>query len=76
MPKLPSYRNQSIDLFSKSIDWFRYDGNFGVNDFLAGVICDVTIYADEITLYSESVRASGLWQQTGWHCGLEQKVVC
>ena len=29
-PKLPSYRNQSIDLQSKSIDWFLYDGNFGV----------------------------------------------
>ena len=22
----PSYRNQSIDLHSKSIDWFLYDG--------------------------------------------------
>ena len=30
MPKLPSYRNQSIDLQSKSIDWFLYDGNLGV----------------------------------------------
>ena len=30
MPKLPSYRNQSIDLESKSIGWFLYDGNFGV----------------------------------------------
>ena len=29
-PKLLSYRNQSIDLQSKSIDWFLYDGNFGV----------------------------------------------
>ena len=29
-PKLPSHRNQSIDLQSKSIDWFLYDGNFGV----------------------------------------------
>ena len=25
-----TYRNQSIDLQSKSIDWFLYDGNFGV----------------------------------------------
>ena len=24
---LPSYRNQSIDLHSKSIDWFLYEGN-------------------------------------------------
>ena len=30
MPKLPTYRNQSIDLQSKSIDWFLYDGNFSV----------------------------------------------
>ena len=25
MPKLPSDRNQSIDLQSKSVDWFLYD---------------------------------------------------
>ena len=24
---LPSYRTQSIDLHSKSIDWFLYEGN-------------------------------------------------
>ena len=29
-PKVPSYRNQSIDLQNKSIDWFLYDGNFSV----------------------------------------------
>ena len=28
MPVSPSYRNQSIDLLCKSIDWFLYDGNF------------------------------------------------
>ena len=27
MPVLPSYRSQSIDLHSKSIDWFLYEGN-------------------------------------------------
>ena len=26
---LPSYRNQSIDLHSKSIDWLLYEGNTG-----------------------------------------------
>ena len=26
---VPSYRNQSIDLHSKSIDWFLYEGNTG-----------------------------------------------
>ena len=30
MPKLPSYRNHSTDLLCKSIDWFIYDGNYGV----------------------------------------------
>ena len=28
--KLPSYRNQSVDLRRYSIDKFLYDGNFGV----------------------------------------------
>ena len=30
MPVLPSYRNKSIDLNSKSVDWFLYDGNTGI----------------------------------------------
>ena len=29
MPVLPSYRNKSIDLHSKSIDWFLYEGKTG-----------------------------------------------
>ena len=29
-PKLSSYRNQSIVLLCKSINWFLYDGNFGI----------------------------------------------
>ena len=29
MPVLPAYRNQSIDLLYKSIDWFLYEGNTG-----------------------------------------------
>ena len=28
---LSSYRNWSTDLHSKSIDWFRYVGNTGIN---------------------------------------------
>ena len=27
MPVLLAYRNQAIDLLSKSIDWFLYEGN-------------------------------------------------
>ena len=30
MPVLPSYRNQLIDLHSKSTDWFLYEGNTGI----------------------------------------------
>ena len=29
VPVLPSYRNQSIDVPSKLIDWFLYEGNTG-----------------------------------------------
>ena len=28
--QLPSYKNQSIDLQSKLIDWLLYDGNSGI----------------------------------------------
>ena len=31
MPVLPSYRNQSIDLLCKSMNWFLYDGNILLN---------------------------------------------
>ena len=30
MSVLPSYINQSVDLNSKSIDWFLYEGNTGI----------------------------------------------
>ena len=30
MPMFLSYRNQSIDLQYKSIDWFLYEGNIGM----------------------------------------------
>ena len=29
VPVLPPYRNQSINLHSKSIDWFLHEGNTG-----------------------------------------------
>ena len=32
-PKGPPYRNQSIDLLCKSINWFLYGDNFGVSTF-------------------------------------------
>ena len=30
MPMFPSYRNESTDLYCKSIDWFLYVGNTGM----------------------------------------------
>ena len=34
-----------------------------INDLPDDVICDIAIYADDTTLYSECNRASDLWQQ-------------
>ena len=34
-----------------------------INDLLDYVICDITIYADDSTLYSKCDQASDLWQQ-------------
>ena len=31
MPVFPSYRNQSINLQCKSIDWFQYDATIALN---------------------------------------------
>ena len=34
-----------------------------INDFLDDIICNITIYADDTTLYSKCDQASDLWQQ-------------
>ena len=34
-----------------------------INDLPDDVICDITIYADDTTLYSKCNQASDLWQQ-------------
>ena len=34
-----------------------------INDLPYDVVCDITIYADDATLYSKCDRASDLWQQ-------------
>ena len=34
MVVLPSYRNQSIDLLSKSIDWFLYEATLAFNGLI------------------------------------------
>ena len=34
-----------------------------INDLLDNVICNIAIYADDTTLYSECDQGSDLWQQ-------------
>ena len=34
-----------------------------INDLPDDVVCDITIYADDTTLYSKCYQASDLWQQ-------------
>ena len=34
-----------------------------INDLLDDVICNIAVFADDTTLYSESDQASDLWQQ-------------
>ena len=34
-----------------------------INDLPHDVVCDITIYADDTTVYSKCDRASDLWQQ-------------
>ena len=50
MPVLPWYRNQSIDLHSKSIDWFLYEGN-------TSICCVKTNYNDDFKIYFNSLNA-------------------
>ena len=42
-----------------------------ITDLPDDVICDITIYADDTTVYSKSDRASDMWQQLGWASELE-----
>ena len=46
MPVLPSYKNQFIDLDSKSIDWFLNEGN-------TGLIKDQAVLEDDITPFQQ-----------------------
>ena len=52
-PKSPSYRNQSIDLFCKSVDWFLYDGNFGETFiiFFKALKIDLSKFEPSFSLY-------------------------
>ena len=42
-----------------------------INDLLNDVICNVTMYADDTTLYSKCDQASDLWQQLEFVSELE-----
>ena len=45
-----------------------------INDLPDDVICDITIYADDTTLYSKCYWASDLWQQLELASELESDV--
>ena len=40
----PTYRNQSIDLQCKSIDWFLYERNIGMKKVNDKPICILDVY--------------------------------
>ena len=42
-----------------------------INDLPDDVICDISIYADDTTLYVKCDQASGLWQKLELVSGLE-----
>ena len=46
-----------------------------INDLPDDVICDIAIYADDITLYSNCDQASDLWQQLELTSDLESDLV-
>ena len=46
-----------------------------INDLPNDVICDIAIYADDITLYSNCDQASDLWQQLELTSDLESDLV-
>ena len=63
MPVLPSYRNQSIDLHRKSINWFLYDGNIGIKlvnmisiTLPAWKVSEYGVYLIRIFVYSDWIR--------------------
>ena len=57
MSVLPSYRNQSIDLLSKLINWFLYEGNTGI----------LWVNPFQSSLVSHMVR----WQNSHLRCTLK-----
>ena len=63
MPGLPSYRNQSIGLLCKSIDWFLYEENTGIKwvkkqfrDFLNTNIIQKAISTRQLKTATQNVN--------------------
>ena len=56
MPVLPSYRNQSIDLLCKSIDWFLCEGNTGLVEWVNRIETNKRTFAQ--SLISRVVEAN------------------
>ena len=54
MPVLPSYRNKSINLHRKSVDWFLYEGNTGTQ-WVKLIECLLVSFLISCTFYLSSV---------------------
>ena len=52
MPLLPSYRNQSTDLYSKSIDWFLYEATLAFNGLIVIINHDDKVVLSKMYLLS------------------------
>ena len=51
MPMFRSYRNQSIDVHCKSIDWFLYAGNIGMKKVTASTLKEKNWLQDRAFVY-------------------------
>ena len=58
MPVLPSYRNQSINLLCKSIDWFLSEGTLAFNGLIFQNISKET-WCTRSTFHSDLTTVSG-----------------
>ena len=65
---MPSYRNQSIDLHSKSIDWFLYEGNTGTLcvKYFSQQLQSSDTYTSFHSPSSLDCRASNLFLLSSW----------
>ena len=59
----PSYKNQSIDLYCKSVDWFLYDREHGSLMEFRG--CS---YGGELARLGRQKSVSCCWKKTVWSC--------